>query len=176
MEGKTTHILFGEERICETKPLYQYDYGQELSFDDIELPSVFEVFFQNGVIKDAEPVLGYNGVVAIPDALFDTGKNIVAFVFLHEDSTDGETEYVVRIPVRPRSKVPGDEITPEEYRIVSELVAVVQTVADKTEQMESTVSQLTTAVNSLTAAVNSLVDRVTVLENRVPALGGWKTN
>lgn len=45
MEGKTTHILFGEERICETKPLYQYDYGQELSFDDIELPSVFEVFF-----------------------------------------------------------------------------------------------------------------------------------
>lgn len=92
------------------------------------------------MIKDAEPVLGYNGVVAIPDALFDTGKNIVAFVFLHEDSTDGETEYVVRIPVRPRSKVPGDEITPEEYRIVSELVAVVQTVADKTEQMESTVS------------------------------------
>lgn len=36
MNGKTTHALFGGERICETEALYQYDYGQVLVFDDIE--------------------------------------------------------------------------------------------------------------------------------------------
>ena len=36
MNGNITHVLFGEDRICETKPLYQFDYGQVLVFDDIE--------------------------------------------------------------------------------------------------------------------------------------------
>ena len=58
MNGKVTHCTFSERRICETQPLYQYDYGQMLIFDDIELPESYEVIFSNGAMKDGKIQIG----------------------------------------------------------------------------------------------------------------------
>ena len=147
MNGKVTHAVFHDERICETAPLYQYDYGQVLMFDDITLPETYEVFFSNNITEPAYISIGTSEGALIPDILLQSGKNVLACVFLHEGQDDGETEYVVRIPVRPRSHLSEDQIPESEHSIVSDLITIVQ----------------------------ELQSQITFLENRIPALGGWKT-
>jgi len=155
MNGKTTHVLFNGERVTEAPQLYQYDYGQILVFDDITLPETYEVFFSNNVVQDAAVAIGTSEGVLIPDYYLTTGKNVLAWIFLHEGEDDGETEYVVRIPVRPRSYNSDKDIPPEEQSVITELIAIVQ---------------------GLQATLDSYEDRIVFLENRVPALGGWKTD
>jgi len=155
MNGKTTHVLFNGERVTEAPQLYQYDYGQTLVFDDITLPETYEVFFSNNVVQTATVAIGTSEGVQIPDYYLTTGKNVLAWIFLHEGESDGETEYVVRIPVRPRSYYSDEEIPPEEQSIVTELMALVQ---------------------DLETTIKAYEDRIEFLENRIPALGGWKTS
>ena len=153
MNGNITHISFGDKRVVEAPQLHMYDYGQILVFDDITLPETYEVLFSNNVVERAKTVIGTSEGVAVPDELLETGKNILAWIFLHNGEDDGETEYVVRIPVRSRSRL-DDELTEEDYHAISDLVAVIQT---------------------LTVTIRGLEDRIAALEARVPALNGWKT-
>ena len=154
MNGKTTHVLFNGERVTEAPQLYQYDYGQTLVFDDIALPEAYQVFFSNNVMKNATVVMGTSEGVEIPDIYLTTGLNVLAWIFLHEGEDDGETEYVVRIPVRPRSAYVEGEIPEPERSIISDMMALVENLSEQ---------------------ISAYEDRVVALENRIPALGGWKT-
>ena len=118
MNGNTTYISFNGERVTESPQLYQYDYGQILMFDDIELPETYEVLFSNGIPDLAKTVIGTSEGVLIPDEFLLSGRNVMCWIFLHDGEDDGETEYVVRIPVRPRSALSVHEITPAEHSIV----------------------------------------------------------
>lgn len=155
MRGKALHAVFDGKTICETDSLYQYDYGQILVFDDIVLPDLYEVLFSNGIVKEAKTVIGTQDGVVIPDEYVIPGCNIMAWIFLHDDENSGETEYIVRIPVKPRSKLSEEDITDEEHSIVSDLIAIVRTLREQNAE---------------------LTQRVVDLENRTPALGGWKTD
>lgn len=105
-------------------------------------------------MKNAETAIGNSDGVMIPDKYLLSGVNVVAWVFLHDGENDGETEYVVRIPVRPRSKLENAE-TPEEHSIVSDLIAIVNELQEQNTEMARIIE---------------------ALEERTPALGGWKTD
>lgn len=166
--------------MCETDPLYQYDYGQRLMFDNVELPDTYEVIFSNGVIKDGKTAIGGLDGVAIPDEFLTSGCNVMAWIFLHDAETDGEVEYVVRIPVRPRSKLSDQDITEEEHSIVSDLVAVVNAMREELDvatgrisELEETIADQAESLSALSDAIDEYKQRITYLENRTPALGGW---
>lgn len=90
-----------------------------------------------------------------------TGCNVMAWLFLHEGANDGEVEYVVRIPVRPRSKLSDEEPTEVERNIINDLVALVNRMYQRLDERN--------------AEIDALKTRVTDLENRIPTLGGgWK--
>lgn len=175
MNGRITHAVFNGEQTCETAPLYQYDYGQVLMFDDITLPETYEVLFSNNITEPAYIVIGSSDGAAIPDKLLITGKNIVACVFLHDGDDDGETEYVARIPVRPRSVLSDDQIDEEEHSIVSDLIAIIDTLNEKIDNYHNEISLLVERISTCETQILSDEDRITFLENRIPALGGWKT-
>lgn len=162
MNGKTTHVFFNGEHVTETPQLYQYDYGQTLVFDDITLPEAYEVYFSNNVTSPATVAVGTSEGVLIPDHYLTTGKNVLAWVFLHEGEDDGETEYVVRIPVRPRSSFTDEDIPEHERSELSDLIAIV--------------NHLIEEYNAAIEQVNAYEDRIVALEKRVPALGGWATD
>lgn len=42
-----TFAIFGGRKVCDTNPLYQYDYGQVLQFKGLILPDAYEVHFGN---------------------------------------------------------------------------------------------------------------------------------
>ena len=101
-------VSFGGAReayLEEEEGLVQYDYGQYLIFEDIELPDSYTVHFGNekedGLSK---PMVGDANGVEIPPEYIETGLPVWAWVFLHETELDGETEYIVKIPVKRRSR------------------------------------------------------------------------
>ena len=94
-----------EAYLEEEEGLVQYDYGQYLIFEDIELPDSYTVHFGNekedGLSK---PMVGDANGVEIPPEYIETGLPVWAWVFMHETELDGETEYIVKIPVKRRSR------------------------------------------------------------------------
>lgn len=92
-----------------TRALYQYDYGQTLTFEDFELGETVEVHFGNK--GEDETVVCYLDAegVKIPDELLKTGKDIDAWIYLHNSQNEGESVYHVIIPVMKRAKFEYDE-------------------------------------------------------------------
>lgn len=107
-----------------SSPVYQYDYGQILKIEDVELPVAYEVHFANSPnsshsitqIGDAEGV-------AIPDEILLNPGTAYAWVYLHTGDSDGETRIEITIPVLKRAKVTNSEPTPVQQDAITEAIA-----------------------------------------------------
>lgn len=108
MADNILRIAFKHERRIESRPLYQYDYGQVLKFIDLELPYSYEVHFSNYEKGSSITQLGNENGVAIPDSLLTSGLPVYAWLYLHTSNADGETEYMVKIPVYKRAAITND--------------------------------------------------------------------
>lgn len=90
--------------------LTQYDYGQILHIENIDISEDTEIHFCQGnkaiiqYIKDNQ--------VAIPDYLLQYSQQINAYIYLIEGST-GKTIIKIILPIKSRER-PGDYVTPEE--------------------------------------------------------------
>ena len=101
-----------------TSPLYQYDYGQKLVIGGVTLPSAYEVHFSNSVHGNATTQIGNADGVTIPDMYLLSGQTVYAWLFLHSGESDGETEFIITIPVIARAKPTDQEPTPvQQYDI-----------------------------------------------------------
>lgn len=126
--------------------LDQYDYGQVLRIQNLQLPAAVEIHFalqERG--GDAITRIGTtrDGVteVMIPDSMLENNGSandydIYAWVFLTDESA-GKTEYKIsmRVKSRPRPEVPG---TPEEPELFRKVVAAVNEAADRAESAGQT--------------------------------------
>ena len=108
-----------------TRPAFQYDYGQELQlqgFPEGMLPASFEMHFSIGM-GQAITRIGTNGAVAVPNVCLERFGTVTAWLYLHDSETDGETKYVIEIPVRSRAKTTDQEPTPAEQSVITEAIA-----------------------------------------------------
>ena len=108
------------------EPLYQYDYGQILSFCGVDLPDSYEVHFAKEGDSQTVSVLGDSSGVLIPDMYLTTAKTVYAWLFLHEGEDDGETEYKVTIPVLARPEPSETQPTPVQQDIITQAIAAMQ--------------------------------------------------
>lgn len=123
MRGNTITIKMPLKRgkVSKTDKLFQYDYGQKLLFTDIDLPTFYEVHFSNEMHGESVTSIGDETGVDIPDSLLETGDSIYLWLFLHDDVTDGETEFQGVIPVIRRAQ-PSDQITPHQQTVIEQAV------------------------------------------------------
>lgn len=112
--------------------LYQWDYGQYLTFPDLSLPDTYETHFAQG--SDTCTVLGGSDGVRIPDAYLQNAEQITAYIYLHEGADDGETEYVVGIPVLARPEPSEGTPTPVEQDIITQAIAALNTAVNEADQ------------------------------------------
>jgi hypothetical protein len=106
-----------------TSPLFQWDYGQVLQFQGLELPDTYEVHFANTDVRTSVTMIGNADGVDIPDACLTSGEPIYAWVFLHTGEDDGETEYTVSIPVIARAEPSDIEPTPVQQDAITQAIA-----------------------------------------------------
>lgn len=139
-----TAIFNPDTTMTNTYGLWQWDYGQVLRIQGLNLPSMVEIHFslqetggtavmRVGVTKD-----GVTDVV-IPDSMLQndgaaSDYDIFVFVYLTDD-TSGQTEYKIKLRVksRPEPEVPSGG---EEPDIFHEAVQKVKESADKAAESE----------------------------------------
>lgn len=118
-----------------TDEAYQWDYGQVLQFDGLTLPDAYEVHFSNTPMSgETITQIGNADGVSIPDQFFQNGEPIFAWVYLHEGEDDGETVYMVTIPVKKRPQ-PSDEVpTPVEQSAIDQAIAALNIAVEKADE------------------------------------------
>ena len=133
--------VFDGSANARTFPAYQYDYGQILRFDGIDLPAAYEVHFANTPTGEALTVLGDETGVSVPDELLQTGKNVFAWVYLHTGEDDGETVYTAMIPVIDRAEPTGSTPTPVQQDIITQAIAALNTGVETVEGIAEAMPQ-----------------------------------
>ena len=126
METHSINVSFGSNQYATVKAREQYSYGQEIVFSNIELPEVFEAYFSNSPTGEAKSSVGKNNKVLIPDEYFLSGETIYCYIFVHDTSTDGRMQYVVKIPIVQRPEPTDLELTDIQQDIVADAVATLQ--------------------------------------------------
>lgn len=150
---------FGGATVCRTAPAYQYDYGQLLTFPDLELPTAFECHFSNTERGTSVTQIGANNVVTIPDTMFQTGAYIYAWVFLHTGEDDGETEYMAVIPILKRAQPTDDVPTPVEQSAITQAIAALDAAVEQTgEDVANAAASAAAALASEQAAAASEIN------------------
>lgn len=132
--------VFEDDRYCRVSGAWQYDYGQILRIQGLNLPKAVEIHFSL-TEKSGESITRIgttkDGVtdVLIPDSMLEKETNqnysIYAFIFL-SDTVSGNTEYRIAIMVntRPKPEIPG---SPEEPEIFREAIEAVNQAAARSE-------------------------------------------
>lgn len=113
-------------------PLYQFDYGQRLIIDGVDLPQTYEVHFSNAEFGDSTTSLGDNTGVDIPDIYLTTGKDVYAWLYLHTGTEDGETVFKFVIPVRKRAMITDAQPTPVQQDVITQAIGALNVAVEET--------------------------------------------
>lgn len=139
-----TAIFNPDSTMANAYGLWQWDYGQILRIQGLNLPSMVEIHFslqETGGIAPMRVGVTKDGVtdVVIPDSMLEndgttSDYDIFAFIYL-TDATSGQTEYKIKLKVksRPEPEVPGGGEDPD---IFHDAVQAVQKSADKAAESE----------------------------------------
>lgn len=160
ISNNVTTVSFGALRQAVSHALWQYDYGQVLKIEGLDLPQAYEVHFsltEKGG-RAVEQIGDASGVI-IPDALLQAGTPIYAFLFLHTGLNDGETEYKITIPVKQRPQPSNDVPTPVQQDVITQAIAALnQAVEDTAEDAASAQTFAEAAATSEANAAQSAED------------------
>lgn len=137
-----TAVIDAGQHYCQAvSDLWQWDYGQTLRIQGVNIPAAVEVQFSTtDRIGETVTRIGVTqeGVteVPIPDTLLEGGGTtqdytIYAFVYI-ENGDSGKTEYRVSMKVRARPK-PEAHATPEEGELFRQAIVAVAESADRAE-------------------------------------------
>lgn len=169
--------------------LWQWDYGQVLRIQGLNLPKAVEIHFSLQE-TDGEAVrrVGFtkDGVtdVVIPESMLENEEtidsyNIYAFIYLTNE-TSGQTEYKICMPVKARPK-PEAFTKPEDVEIFHEAIKVVNESAERAETAEQQAAEhaeQTKANAQQTTAdrqeVKKLVESVSGISEQVQIVKDYK--
>lgn len=162
MENKIVTAIFKDSTHTKVSDVWQYDYGQILRIQGLDLPTAVEVDFAVAGASESIARIGTtkDGVtdVVIPDSLIETGKNLVAYIYLR-DSASGNTEYQIDMIVTKRAK-PEAYDRPEDKELFGQAIEAVNTAADRAEKAGKTAQEAATKTGQ--DAEQTAQDRVEV--------------
>ena len=163
--------------------LWQWDYGQVLRIEGLDLPTATEVHFSTqetggesvtriGMTKD-----GVTDVV-IPDSLLEnngiaTNYFIYAFIYI-TDETSGQTEYVAKLEVKSRPK-PEAFDTPGDGELFREAIKAVNDSAERSEKAAKASEENAAQTEEDKKSVAKMLETVTDIEDQVKAVETYKT-
>lgn len=163
-------VDFKDENYKKVTGLWQWDYGQVLRIQGLNLPKAVEIHFslqESG--GEAKKRVGFtkDGVtdVVIPESMLENEESlgdydIFAFIYLTDD-TSGQTEYKICMPVKARPK-PEAFDKPEDGEIFREAITAVRESAERAESAEQKAAQH--AEQTKADAIKTGEDRTAIAE------------
>ena len=139
MANYVTAIFTGGETKAVATGLWQWDYGQTLRVEGLNLPRTLEVHFHQRTRQWLMYGVTVDGVmtVSIPNEFLQYAQPVVAYIYLHDTETDGETQYEVTLPVVAREKpVDYDETDPATTAAYQALVDATALLRDAIETVQ----------------------------------------
>lgn len=135
----------GEKEISKYEELDQYDYGQILRIQGLNLPQAVEIHFalqKTGGTSKTRIGITKDGVtdVPIPDSMLENEDetkdyDIYAFIYI-TDETSGQTEYriALKVKARPKPEIPGGGDNPDIFHEAVEAVSKAMEAAAESER------------------------------------------
>lgn len=147
MEKKIVQVYFtpGSTYPGDSPSVWQYDYGQILRIQGLNLPPAVEIHFalqKTGGTSKTRIGITKDGVtdVPIPDSMLENEDetkdyDIYAFVYI-TDETSGQTEYriTLKVKARPKPEVPGGGDNPDIFHEAVEAVRKAMEAAAESEK------------------------------------------
>lgn len=142
-------VNLSEIRNTLSQSIYQYNYGQVLRIQGVQLPKATEIHFsltETGGESKTRIGVTQDGVtdVVIPDGMLendDTTENYNIYVFIYlRDDISGQTEYKICMPVKARPK-PEAFDKPEDKELFEEAIKAVNASATRAETAEQQAAQ-----------------------------------
>ena len=162
MENRIVTAVFKGSKNTKASDVWQWDYGQILRIQGLNLPTAVEVDFAVAGASESISRIGTtkDGVtdVVIPDSLIETGNNLAAYIYLR-DAESGNTEYQIDMIVTKRAK-PEAYDRPEDKELFGQAIEVVNTAADRAEKAGKTAQEAATKTGQ--DAEQTAQDRVEV--------------
>lgn len=162
MENRIVTAVFKGSKNTKVSDVWQWDYGQILRIQGLNLPTAVEVDFAVAGASESISRIGTtkDGVtdVVIPDSLIETGNNLVAYIYLR-DAESGNTEYQIDMIVTKRAK-PEAYDTPEDKELFGQAIEAVNAAADRAEKAGKTAQEAATKTGQ--DAEQTAQDRVEV--------------
>ena len=169
-----TAIFENNQLVSYSLKTWQYDYGQTLRIEGLNLPTAVEIHFSL-TEKGGEAVtrvgMTKDGVtdVVIPDSFLENNDiaqdyQIYAFIYLRDD-TSGQTEYKIPISVTSRPK-PEAFNRPEDGEIFKEAIQAVRESADQAAESAR-------QAELIKDSVQDMVDTIGSIDEQVQAVKGY---
>lgn len=135
--------------------LFQYDYGQRLILEGIELPPVYEIHFSNSSLEDSKICIGDETGIDIPDEYLQTGAPVLVWLVLHSGQDDGETIYAGRIHVSKRSKPTSETPTPAQQSTLEQAISLLQSALTEIQRLQvATVEETSEIIDEHSEGMN----------------------
>ena len=182
-------VNFEDENYKRVTGLWQWDYGQVLRIQGLNLPKAVEIHFslqESG--GEAKKRVGFtkDGVtdVVIPESMLENEESlgsydIFAFIYLTDD-TSGQTEYKICMPVKARPK-PEAFDKPEDEEIFREAIKAVNDAAERAEESERQAGEYAEQTKADViktgedrTAIAEMVDSVSGIEQQVETVKEYK--
>ena len=163
-----TAIFENNQLVSYSLKTWQYDYGQILRIEGLNLPTAVEIHFSL-TEKGGEAVtrigMTKDGVtdVVIPDSFLENNDitqdyQIYAFIYLRDD-TSGQTEYKIPISVTSRPK-PEAFNRPEDGEIFKEAIQAVRESADQAAESARQAESIKESVQNMVDTIGSIDEQV----------------
>lgn len=170
-ENHIIKALYAPLGYCRTKPAFQYDYGQILRLEGFEtLPQAFEMHFAAPGGAESITQIGFEREVTIPNECFKVSGVAKAWLFLHDTETDGETRYVINIPVEKRATITDIQPEPKDVEAIAQAITVLNNAIDITNNNVEQSTSLRDETSELTEETRTLRDETEGLRDEVSEL------
>lgn len=161
MALNVTTAVFGEG--CNTATaspsLVQWDKGQVLKIEGVDLPDAYQVEFSTVYTRNAIPRVGDASGVEVPNELLQRSAPITAYIVLHSTTDSRETEYFVTIHITPRTPPETTTPDPEQEDALDQAIAALEAGAAKAEAAAEAIQDMDVEAETLAAGSEASVDK-----------------
>lgn len=118
---------FINTRSIVTEEIWQWNYGQILRIQGLNLPRAVEVHFSINSLSKTRIGTTIDNVtdVAIPDSVLEESGRLRVYLYMHTGDDDGETEYEITIQVKARAE-PEAYDSDDDETALREAIALLQ--------------------------------------------------